>query len=149
MTRLRPDNLTQLTASQENFLAQLNLDAGYDREATGPITRDRTAILEILNIDIDLPLLVYSNMSPKLDFAKVVKDIRATVPCFDGTKDRNDVFLFVTRIKTSLALYDSLTENQKSQIIILCVSGKPEQMISSKVLLTHHWKMIMKEFLIF
>ena len=114
MTNLGVGKLTHLSASQENFLTQLNLDTGYRREISGPVTRNRAAILEILNIDINLPSLVTSTMSPKIDFARIVKDVRAAVPCFEGSKDKNELFLFVTRLRTNLALYDSLTENQKS-----------------------------------
>ena len=134
MTTFGVGKLTHLSASQENFLTQLNLDLGYLREVSGPVTRNRAAILEILNIDINLPSLVTSTMSPKIDFARIVKDVRAAVPCFEGSKDKNELFLFVTRLRTNLALYESLTENQKSQIILLCVAGKAEQIISSKVL---------------
>ena len=87
MVRLGLEKLNQLTASQENFIAQLDLDTGNHHQVVGPITRERAAILEILNIDLPvdtrLPLLTLPNMCPKLDFAKVVKDIRATVPCFN------------------------------------------------------------------
>ena len=62
MTNLGVGKLTHLSASQENFLTQLNLDTGYRREISGPVTRDRAAILEILNIDINLPSLVTSTM---------------------------------------------------------------------------------------
>ena len=133
MTRLGVGKSTHLSASQENFLTQLNLDTGYLREISGPITRNRAFILEILHIDINLPSLVHNTMSPKIDFARVVKDIRATVPCFEGSKDKNEI-LFVSRIRTNIPLYESLTENQKSQIILLCVTGKAEQIVSSKVL---------------
>ena len=105
MTTLGVRKLTHLSASQENFLTQPNLDTGYLREISGPITRSRAAILEILHIDINLPSLVHPTMSPKIDFAGVVvKDIRETVPCFDGSKDKNGIYLFVTRIRTNLAL---------------------------------------------
>lgn len=39
MTNFGVEKLTHLSASQENFLTQLNLDTGHRREISGPVTK--------------------------------------------------------------------------------------------------------------